>query len=156
MREIDAATLEQRARSYLDSNCAYCHRPGGAPANFDARYHTPFASQGLINGNVNNTLGITGAKVVVPRDTGKSILYQRIHTVDPTRKMPAVGRNLIDEQGTTMIAQWIGDMDDSGNPGGGGTTPPASGGGGGGGCGMGSLAAFLSLLLISIGWRRFR
>jgi uncharacterized repeat protein (TIGR03806 family) len=150
------ATLEQRARSYLDSNCAYCHRPGGAPANFDARYHTAFAAQGLINGNVNNALGITGAKVVVPRDTAKSILYQRIHTVDPTRKMPAVGRNIIDDQGTAMIAQWIGDMDDSGNPGGGGATPPASNGGGGGGCGMGSLAAFLSLMLLTFAWRRLR
>ncbi|HEX3134100.1 MAG TPA: chitobiase/beta-hexosaminidase C-terminal domain-containing protein, partial [Planctomycetota bacterium] len=106
------ASLEQRARSYLDSNCSYCHRPSGAPATFDARYHTPFANQGLINGNVNNTLGISGAKVVVPRDTDRSILYQRIHTVDPTRKMPVLGRNIIDDAGTAMIAQWIGVMDD--------------------------------------------
>jgi hypothetical protein len=56
-----------------------------------------------------------------------------------------------------MIAQWIGAMDDSGNTGGGGggSAPPTSSSGGGG-CGAGSLAAFLSLLLISIGWRRFR
>jgi uncharacterized repeat protein (TIGR03806 family) len=150
------ATLEQRARSYLDSNCSYCHRPSGAPATFDARYHTPFTSQGLINGNVNNTLGITGAKVVVPRDTGKSILYQRIHTVDPTRKMPVIGRNIIDDQGSAIIAQWIGDMDDAGN--GGGSNPPSTsgGGGGGGGCGVGSLAAFLSILLIALGVRRLR
>jgi uncharacterized repeat protein (TIGR03806 family) len=149
-----SASLEQRARSYLDGNCSYCHRPGGAPATFDARYHTAFASQGLINGNVNNALGITGAKVVVPRDTAKSILYQRIHTVEPTRKMPALGRNIIDDEGTAMIAQWIGAMDDSGNSGG--ASPPSASGGGSSGCGLGGLAAFLSVLLLALGVRRLR
>ena len=37
-----AYTLEQRARAYLDTNCANCHRPGGPTGvSMDLRYRVP-------------------------------------------------------------------------------------------------------------------
>src|SRR5262249_13217727 len=80
-------TLEDRARSYLDANCAYCHRPGGTVAYFDARYDTPLAAQGLIDGRVLIDQRIDSARVVAPNDTWRSILFMRVNTTE-AYKMP--------------------------------------------------------------------
>jgi uncharacterized repeat protein (TIGR03806 family) len=100
------APIGSRVRSYLDSNCSQCHRPGGVPAFWDARYDTPLASQNIINGTVVGTLGIAGAKVVVPQDLSKSIMYLRVNSVDAI-KMPPLARNRTDTNAVTALAQWI-------------------------------------------------
>ena len=79
---IDDTTrsLEDRARSYLDANCAQCHRPGGTVANFDARYDTPLEKQALIDGPVLIDQGIDRPRVISPHDIWRSIAYMRIDT----------------------------------------------------------------------------
>ncbi len=101
-----SAAVAYRVRSYLDSNCSQCHRPGGLQALWDARYDTPLASQNIINGTVNDTLGISGAKVVVPQDLSKSIMHLRVNSVDSI-KMPPLARNRIDTNAVASLAQWI-------------------------------------------------
>jgi glucose/arabinose dehydrogenase/mono/diheme cytochrome c family protein len=109
-----AAPLDVRARSYLDSNCAYCHRPGGVQAFWDGRFETPLASQGIINGNLVNTLGIPGAKVVVPQDLAKSVLHVRVNQVG-AHQMPPIARNLVDRAGSDLLAAWIQSIVPDGN-----------------------------------------
>jgi mono/diheme cytochrome c family protein/regulation of enolase protein 1 (concanavalin A-like superfamily) len=101
-----SAALQLRVRSYLDANCAMCHRPGSAGAFFDARFDTPLKKQNLINGAVANQLGISGAKVIVPGDTNKSILFQRVSIVGEGQ-MPPLARNLIDDKAVAVIGKWI-------------------------------------------------
>jgi hypothetical protein len=72
------ATVEFRARAYLDANCSQCHRPAALNALFDARIDTPLASQGLINGTAINTLGVAGAKIIAPGETYRSALFLRV------------------------------------------------------------------------------
>ncbi|HYV31177.1 MAG TPA: Ig-like domain-containing protein, partial [Candidatus Binatia bacterium] len=102
-----SAPLVDRARSYLDANCAQCHRPGGARGNFDTRWDTPLANQNLINGAVIADLGIDNARVVVPQDIWRSLLYQRADSLDPMIKMPPLARNLIDASAVATLAAWI-------------------------------------------------
>ena len=105
-----AADLELRVRSYLDANCSMCHRPGSAGAFFDARFDTPLDKQSLVNGPVANQLGILGAnpgaKVVVPGNTNKSVLFRRISLVGDNQ-MPPLARNLVDRVAVAAIGQWI-------------------------------------------------
>ena len=101
------APLSTRVRSYLDANCASCHRPGSAIETWDARFDTHIDSQGIINKDLAVSLGITGEKVVVPKDIAKSILHARMLSTDPTRRMPQLGVNVVHTEAVNIIAQWI-------------------------------------------------
>lgn len=105
-------SVEVRARSYLDSNCAHCHRPGGVHAFWDARYETALHETGIINGLVNNSLGQAGAKVVAPGDWTRSILFQRISVAGQPHSMPPLAKQRVDRTGIGLIAEWIAQMDD--------------------------------------------
>lgn len=103
-----SVSLEERFRSYLDANCAQCHRPGGSGPTMDARYDTPLASQNITNAPVSRgTLGYDNARVVVPADLYRSILWDRMNTVNGTFKMPAVARNTIDTNAVQVVTDWI-------------------------------------------------
>ncbi len=102
----NTASFELRVRSYLDANCAHCHRPAGVRANFDARLETPLLSQGLIRGEVFDPLGISGARLIVPSDPGKSMLSHRDSLLG-TNQMPPLARNLVDAGYLSVLSQWI-------------------------------------------------
>jgi hypothetical protein len=104
-----SATLEHRVRSYVDANCAHCHRPFGVPANFDARFDTPLVDQNIVNGPVNNTLGIAGAMEVAPGSLARSIMYHRLNT-NGSIQMPPLARNVVDTNAVAVLAAWINSM----------------------------------------------
>ncbi len=103
-----SASLETRVRSYLDANCAMCHRPNGVNSNWDARFDIAMDQQGIIHGTVLNQLGVNGARVVVPQDLAKSMMHVRMNSNDDSRQMPPLARNVIDTTAVSALAQWIG------------------------------------------------
>jgi len=101
-----SVALQLRVRSYLDANCSMCHRPGGVGAFFDARFDTPLKQQNLINGAVANQLGIAGAKVIVPADLDRSLLFHRV-SLTGDNQMPPLARNLVDTNAVAVMGKWI-------------------------------------------------
>lgn len=104
-----AFSLEIRVRSYIDANCSQCHRPGGAYANFDARFTTPLDKQGLIYGAVNSFLNDSNDRVILPGDLTHSLLYNRANRTD-AYEMPPLAKNLVDTNAVTTMAAWIGSL----------------------------------------------
>ncbi len=78
------ASLQERARSYMDANCAQCHQPGGTGSTFDARYETPLVNQNLTNFPALFSLGYDRACIIKPKDIWRSVIYDRINLVDAT------------------------------------------------------------------------
>jgi uncharacterized repeat protein (TIGR03806 family) len=104
--EDDTRSIEDRARSYLDANCSHCHHPGGTVAYFDARFTTPLAQQGLINGPVLLDQGIDRPRIISPHDIWRSIAYMRVNT-DGDVRMPPLARETVDYKGVALLRQWI-------------------------------------------------
>ncbi|MEP7155876.1 MAG: fibronectin type III domain-containing protein, partial [Betaproteobacteria bacterium] len=97
------ATLENRVRSYLASNCSHCHQPGGIGPLYDMRFETPTLASNLI--------GPYGG--LVRDDLANSRLYVRDSALPNNSPMPPIARNLPDARivGDANIAgvysEWV-------------------------------------------------
>lgn len=103
-----AASIEDRARSYLAANCAFCHAPGGTGGGtMDLRASTPFAETGLCDGApLNGDLGVAGARLFVPGSPDTSLLALRMASLDAHR-MPPLGSQRVDAAGLAAVRAWI-------------------------------------------------
>ena len=111
--------LDLRVRSYLDINCASCHREGG---HCDYR---PLRLAFAESGDPNNigicvdpdtpVIGFEDAKVVDPGVIDNSILHFRISTVAEEYRMPLIGRKLQHEEGVALIEEWINSLNENCN-----------------------------------------
>jgi len=101
-----AAPLRDRARSWLDSNCGYCHQPGEVDAGFDLRFTTPFADQDLLWTPVRDDLGDPDTVVIYPGDPSRSAIWLRTAAVGNIA-MPPFAKELADDAAVELLADWI-------------------------------------------------
>lgn len=109
------ASLEERARSYLDINCGHCHSRTG-PADSSALYLNA-EEQDVIH------LGVCKPPVAAGQGTGghlfginpghgeESILTFRMQSDDPGAMMPELGRSLVHSEAVQLISNWIDNME---------------------------------------------
>ena len=122
-----SASLETRMRSYVDANCSHCHRPDGVRAKMDARFSTVLGGQSIVNGFIENNLGILGAKEVKPENNTQSIMHVRLGGLDEAVKMPPIAKNVVDQKAMQTLAAWIATLRDPAVPTDPGTATPVAG-----------------------------
>jgi len=105
------ASLRDRSRSYLHTNCAQCHVPGGpTPANINLDYRTADANMNVCNlSPIGGDLGIANAVLIAPADPASSIIWQRMRRRD-VFAMPPLASSLIDTSGEALLQSWINGM----------------------------------------------
>lgn len=107
----ETGSLEARARTWLDINCAHCHRSGG-----------PASTSGLLLG-IHETdptaWGVHKTPVAAGRGSGdrkysiepgkpdESILLYRMESTDPGVMMPELGRKVTHREGVALVREWI-------------------------------------------------
>jgi uncharacterized repeat protein (TIGR03806 family) len=103
-----AGTLEARARAYLHTNCASCHRPGGStPSPMDLRYQTSFVSTNTCNVSPQaGDLGVANARIIAPGAPDRSVLVLRTERRDAVG-MPPLASHVVDAQGAQLLRNWI-------------------------------------------------
>jgi uncharacterized repeat protein (TIGR03806 family) len=106
------ASLTQRARAYLHSNCGYCHRPGGGtPVNLDLRYTTTLANTQSCDVAPLDDLGIANARRIAPGSAARSVVVARMNTTGVSA-MPPLSRHVIDTVGVQLLTTWINGLAD--------------------------------------------
>lgn len=113
----DTASLESRARAYLDINCAHCHNPVGA-ADTSGLFLDQTTEIGPSYGICKPPVaagGGTGGRLVdiFPGKPDESILVYRMETTDPGAMMPELGRSTTHTEGVDLITQWIESLEGS-------------------------------------------
>jgi uncharacterized repeat protein (TIGR03806 family) len=103
-----SAALGLRARAYLHTNCANCHRPSGpAPSDLDFRYTTALAATNAcdVTPTLGN-LGITDPRIIAPGSAARSVTVARMNRVGADA-MPPLTRHQIDTAGVQLLTNWV-------------------------------------------------
>ncbi len=104
--------VSERARGYLDINCAHCHNENAA-AGINSQLVLSYEEKdigklGFCTTPSSAGKGGGGLRYdIVPGHPENSILYYRIQTRDPGAMMPQLGRALTHREGAELIREWI-------------------------------------------------
>lgn len=108
-------SIEDRARAWLDINCAHCHNADG-PANTSGLLlnveETDSASMGICKSPVAAGRGSGNLDFdILPGHPDSSIIVYRMASVDPGIMMPELGRKMVHEEGLALVREWIASME---------------------------------------------
>lgn len=107
----ESANLQDRAKAYLDINCAHCHNENGSAALSGLRLEYWRKSITHAHGVCNSSHGWRGGGFDIWPGRGEiSSIPIRMRHTDAKDRMPPIGRSLVDEQAAQLISDWIDSM----------------------------------------------
>lgn len=111
----ESASVERRARSWLDVNCSHCHNPRGAAStsglDLTFQQSTP-VRYGVYKPPVAAGRGSAGLLFsILPKKPDESFLVRRMESSEMGVMMPPLGRSTHDAHGVEVIRQWIAEME---------------------------------------------
>ncbi|MCI2228063.1 hypothetical protein MC378_02705 [Polaribacter sp. MSW13] len=113
--DTNSGSLNERARAYLDVNCAHCHQAGGSAKT--SGLHLMYQEKD------NYKIGINKSPVAAGKGSGnlsydivigkpsQSILLYRMKHLEPDIVMPEIGKNLLHKEGIDLIKNWISSLE---------------------------------------------
>lgn len=101
-------TIEARARSYLHANCAQCHvEAGGGNALMELEFTQPRDKMRVVGHKpVHQNFDVPDAKLIVPGQPEKSILYLRLSRRGQGQ-MPPLATSELDREAVEVVGEWI-------------------------------------------------
>ena len=102
------ANLTDRARAYLQVNCAHCHRMHAGSAVLSLMHYDLALKDTKMVGirPSQGTFGIHAAQVIAPGDPFRSVLLYRMSKLGRGR-MPYLGSTEVDLNGVQLMSQWL-------------------------------------------------
>jgi uncharacterized repeat protein (TIGR03806 family) len=102
------STAEQKARSYLAANCAFCHRPDGDFSALDLRFDTALKdTNGCNAAPLKGDNGVPTATILTPGDPTQSLLWVRMSSLPGAGRMPQIASYVVDQDGVKVVGDWI-------------------------------------------------
>jgi uncharacterized repeat protein (TIGR03806 family) len=109
--DVLTASVEERAKAYLDANCAHCHSAQGSAKNSGLylNYHeNDQRKRGVFKPPIAAGKGSGDHQYdIVPGKPEESIFMYRMKSNDPAIRMPEIGRSVVHEEGIDLLQQYI-------------------------------------------------
>jgi mono/diheme cytochrome c family protein len=104
----EGVPLDERVRAYFAVNCSHCHRhEGGGNSRMDLSPWLTGEARHLIDAvPQHGGFGMPEARLIVPREPGRSVLPVRM-SGRGAGQMPPVGTRVVDPRGLGLIYRWL-------------------------------------------------
>lgn len=102
--------IQERVKSYLAVNCAYCHYDGNGavPDSWSGQADFDLDEMNLLHAEAVGAQVVDPTdRLIIPGDTENSIILSRASATNGYGRMPPVGSRVVDPEGIALITEWV-------------------------------------------------